>query len=183
LPEDLHARVLALDARSEPPVALAETSAGRSLIVSTDGGSAWQAVPLDDVATRVAEGNAPLVASQGDVVAIADPQRGIAISSDAGKSFARIGAGGLATALAVGELDGVVGIFCALYRETEDRTFIARIDLGEKRAEVIAEIEAPASDETADGAQVTALAWDASGRRLLAAGGLGLVEIAPPSAS
>jgi hypothetical protein len=180
--EDLHARVLSLDARSIPALALAETSAGRSLLAAVEGGSAWRAVTLDATAQRIAGGAQPLVAAAGDVIAIADPERGLALSSDDGRSFRRIQGGARVTALAVGSMHGAPQLWAAIYLETRDATLLARIEVEAGQAEIVAEIAGAAGDpDASDDGSVRALAWDAARQRLLVATGFGLFAVEPPA--
>jgi hypothetical protein len=179
--EDLHARVLALDARSLPALALAETSAGRSLLAAVDGGSAWRAVPLDATAQQVASGEQPLIAAAGDVIAIADPERGLVVSADEGQSFRRVQGAARASAIAIGSLRGIPQLWAALYLESEDTTAIARIDVESGIAEIIARTAAPSDPDAAEDASVLALEWDAARQRLLVAGGGGLIALEPPA--
>lgn len=174
--EDLHARVIALDARAAPALALVETGSGRSLLVSSDAGSSWRAQPLDDAGRSIAGGSAPRVAARAEVVAIADPERGVAVSGDGGQSFVRIAGTASATALAIGEPADVA--FVALQRGAEGSASVARIELGTGHGETIAEF-AGDGEET----DVSALAWDSVGRRLLVAGSFGLVALEPPSSA
>lgn len=177
--EALHARVLALDARTHPALILAETGSGRrSLLVAAEGGSAWRAVPLDPPAAEVARGEAPLLASHGDLVALAGAELGVAVSADGGQHFVRVAYGGLVTALAAGTIGDEPRLVVALYRETEDRSYV--IALGARgEAEVVAQIGPARPEDGVEGARVTALAWDGGARRLLAAGAFGLVELVP----
>jgi hypothetical protein len=176
--EALHARVLALDARAHPAISLVETGSGRSLLVATEGGSAWRAVPLDAPGAAIARGEAPLLASHGELVALADAELGIAVSADAGQHFVRVAYGGLVTALAAGAIEGEPRLFAALYRETEDRSYVIALD-AQGAAEVVAQIGSARAEDGVEASRVAALAWDGGARRLLAAGAFGLVELVP----
>jgi hypothetical protein len=175
--EDIHASVLALDARADPTVALVETSAGRSLVTSRDGGASWQSAALDAAARDIAAAGAPIVAACGDVVALAAYEQGLALSTDGAATFSRVSGMGGVTAIAI----GADRIIVALYHESDDANAIAAIDPASGRAEVIARLRACDFEESPYGTRVTALAWDSKGQRLLAAGGFGLVALSAPA--
>ena len=176
--EDLHARVLGFDAREKPAVLLAETTSGKRLLSSDDGGSSWSASALDEVALAVADGAAVRMAALDDVVALGDLERGLAVSSDGGKSFFRVPGSARLTALCAARLFGEPVVFAALHRDTDDRVLVCMLDVTSRTFVSVAEL---AGDESSEDARALSLVWDADRERLLVGGGFGLSALSPAS--
>jgi hypothetical protein len=169
--------VRALSPAGEPLVALAGD--GKELLVSRDAGRAFASHPLDAPARAVAAGEAPRVASAGDVVALYDRERGLVVSTDSGRSFRDVAGIASATAGVAGSYEGRPVVWVALYSETRDLTRFVLVDASDGSARTIATLTgaADAEGEHATGARIERLVWD--GRRLYAAGEAGLLVLAP----
>lgn len=179
---DVRAKVIAIAPAGAPPALLVEDRTGLSLLRSADTGLSWSLQPLDEAGRRVAGGTAPLLGVSGPVVAIGDSARGLAVSTNSGAAFSHVdGCAGI-NALCVGELDGQVRVWAALYDEPNDHTHIVLVDPALATAERIAEIEAPGLEEepALEHSRVAALRWDPVRRRLWAAGMGGLRSWTPP---
>jgi hypothetical protein len=126
----------------------------------------------------VALGGAPLLAARGDIVALADGERGLAVSVDAGESFQLVTGAVNVTAVALGEQDGKPVVFAALYRESRDVTEIVSVSPGTAEAKRIATLAVEAEEDAEETGRTTALLWQDG--KLWAAGGYGLVRLSPP---
>lgn len=172
--------VFALSPTGAPLAALARD--GAELVLSSDGGRTLSHSSLPAVAREIAGGEAPMLASAGPLLVIADAARGIVVSGDGGQSFRRVPGCGGSTAVTVGTFRGRPAAFAALYSETSDRTDVVLIDLEQATAEVVAVVTGEAAEDTSDSSatgRLDRLAWD--GSRLLAAGDLGLLALEPPA--
>ncbi len=158
-------------------VALLVVSSRPTLQISADGGNSFRELLLPATAASVALGDAPLCLAVGTLIAIADTERGLAISSDNGGTFTMVTGAVNLSAIAVGEYRGAACLFAALHREAVDTSEILLIGAGPTcRIASFAGQPAEDSDETG---RTIALAWD--GQALWAAGGYGLVRLAPAS--
>jgi hypothetical protein len=163
---------------SGDPVAIL-TRDGARLGLSMDGGATFELFELTSPAREIASGETPLVAASGPVVALGEAERGVAVSTDGGKTFRRVLGATNATALCAGARDGRSVAFAALYRETEDRSLLVEIDAETAVATTGAVLALPAPDDpdlALELARVERLLWD--GERLWAAGAFGLARIA-----
>jgi hypothetical protein len=148
-------------------------------------------VTLSGAALAVALGEAPLLSTCGDCVALADSARAVVVSRDRGQTFQRVSGTASATALAGASLGGAPRFFAAVYRETTDRSEILLIDPESGQAVSIAQLDG--SDEPAassadpvdrgEWAKVAQLIWQAETERLWAVGGFGVLSFAAPSAN
>jgi hypothetical protein len=152
---------------------------GAALLVSGDG-KTFERRELDRIGSIVAAGDAPMLALYGEAIAIVEPERGLALSRDSGKSFEDVPGCASATACAAGSLRGRDSVWVALYSEAADSTRIALVDVATGRAEVVAILNGPGDDENeqAGSARIDALGWD--GARLYAVGDPGFLSLSPP---
>jgi hypothetical protein len=178
LAEDL--TVFALSPAGAPLAALARD--GAELVLSSDGGRTFSRSSLPAVAREIAGGEAPLLASLGPVLVVADAARGVVVSSDGGATFRRVAGCAECTAVTIGTFRDRPAAWVALYSETSDRTEIALIDIEHATAEVVAILTGEPAEDATDAAgtgRLERLAWD--GRRLVAVGDPGLVSFEPPA--
>jgi hypothetical protein len=171
--------VFALSPGGAPLTGLAKD--GTELVSSSDGGRSWSRVPLPTIASEIAGGEAPFLASDGALLAIADGARGVAVSVDGGRTFRRVRGCAGSTAITVGTFRGRPTAWVALYSEAADRTNLAMIDLEHGNAELVASLAGDTGEDASDSAgagRLERLAWD--GQRLLGAGDPGLLSFEPP---
>jgi hypothetical protein len=167
----------ALSSTGRPLAALARD--GAELGLSFDGGKTVVRAPLTGAGAEIAGGDAPVVAAWGDVLAIADTTRGLAVSTRGASGFRLVRGCSGATAVAAGTFNGKPAVWAALYRETEDRTDLVLVEAESAAATIVASLHGPPGDDS-DGetGRVERLAWD--GTRLLGVGAMGLVAFEPP---
>jgi hypothetical protein len=154
---------------------------GERLSLSVDGGRSFKHVELSPPALAVASGEAPLLAAAGSVIAIADAERGLVVSSDSGRTFRVVRGANNATAISAGFCAERPSVWVALYHEARDRTSIALVDVTRAEATIIGVIETPELDVDGAGerSRVERLWWD--GTHLWAAGGFGVAVFWPPA--
>jgi hypothetical protein len=148
-------------------------------------------VPLTGPGLVVAQSPAPLLATSGDSVALADFARSIVVSPDRGQTFRRVAGTANTTALAGAHLAGATRFFAALYRETTDQSEILLLDPVSGEASCIARLDgssepsASSADPVDRGewAKVARLIWHAPSERLWAVGGFGVLTFAAPDAA
>lgn len=146
-----------------------------TLQLSADGGSSFREVLLPEPAATVALGDAPTALALAATVAIADTERGLCVSSDAGASFRMVTGAVNVTAIAIGEHAGKPVVFAALYREGRDLSELVMVDPASGEARSVAELQG-APDEDAEELGRTAALLFAQGQ-LWAAGSYGLVKL------
>jgi len=145
-------------------------------------------VPLSGPVLSVAQSAAPLLASAGSSLALAERGRALMVSADAGNSFRRVAGSASTTAIAGASLAGSARFFAAVYRETSDQSDILLIDPERAEAECIARLDVAGEHSPSDAiergewAKVSCLSWHAASGRLWAAGGFGVVSFGPSSA-
>ncbi|HET9958287.1 MAG TPA: hypothetical protein VFQ61_27520 [Polyangiaceae bacterium] len=147
------------------------------LLQSYDAGGSFEERALSGLARELSLAPAPLLAVCKNVIALAEPSLGVVISQDSGRTFQRIPGSTNANALAVGEQDGELCVFAALYDGARDRSTLIRIYGIPRSAEEIARIEASepgGASEDAEEGRVAQLVWDATQQRLWAVGGFGV---------
>jgi len=177
-------KVLAV-ARESASILLARERTRTLLTLDQDPGSG---VPLSGSALAVAQSAAPLLASAGSSLALAERGRALLVSPDAGKNFRRVAGSGSTTAIAGALLAGQPRFFAAVYRETSDQSDILVIDPERAEAECIAHLDAAGVHSPADAiergewAKVSCLSWHAPSGRLWATGGFGVVSFGPSAA-
>lgn len=183
---DLGASLRALEPRlgvraiaSDSGLVAAISEDGSALLFSRDG-KTFEPTALDRIGSIIATGQAPMLALSGGTIVLADPERGLALSRDAGRSFEDVPGCASVTACVAGSFGGRDSLWVALYSEAADRTRIALFDVGTGRGEVIAQLSGPNDDEgeQVPSARVEALGWD--GVRLYAAGEAGFLLLEPP---
>jgi len=183
---ELHAEAVAVGTGCNELLVLAKGRSGTSLLRSSDAGSSWDTVELDQAARRVADGSAPIVSADGDLIVLADPVRGLVVSADGGNAFSRVPGCARVTALACGNLDGTALAWAALHREADDVADICIVDPHTATARRVAstgdtEAAVGSTDALAMTGWIGALCWDAPGRRLWAVGGFGVATWSPPA--
>ncbi len=168
--------------RGRPTLALVRGAEGFALVRLGDQASELSRVPVDATAEEVLSGESPMLASAGDVVAVGSVDRGLAISTDCGRTFSRVPGCLHATDLSAAERAGRVRVWASVFIESEERSLILEVDTTTGVASLVAELLIQDELSLADGedARVEELAWDALSGRLLAATRAGLYLIAPP---
>jgi hypothetical protein len=142
-------------------------------------------VALSGTALAVANSAAPLLASAGSTIALAERGRAMLVSSDAGQTFRRVAGSANTTAIAGALLAGSARFFAAVYRETSDRSDILLVDPARGEAECIAHLDVAGEHSPSDAiergewAKVSALSWHAPSGRLWATGGFGVITFSP----
>ncbi|RYZ02202.1 MAG: hypothetical protein EOO73_32810 [Myxococcales bacterium] len=169
--------VMALSA-SGSELALLVVSRRPTLQLSSDGGSSFRERLLPEPAQTVAGGGAPALATRGDFVALADGERGLAVSADAGATFRLVIGAVNVTAVAYGEHAGRPAIFAALYRESKDVTELIAVDPRSGEALRIATLSVEAEEDAEESGRTSALLWQDG--KLWSAGGYGLVRLTAP---
>jgi hypothetical protein len=169
-------RALALAHTGRPLTVLGE---GARLLRSHDRGGTFDELPLSGFARDLADSRLPLLAADGDVVALAAEALGIAVSSDAGRTFTRVLGSRGVTALCVSAAGAGTRVFAALESDALDQSLLLEIDPLTAVALVIARIGGEAEDEASDRVRVARLEWDAEQGRLWAAGAFGVKVFAP----
>ncbi|HYQ00187.1 MAG TPA: hypothetical protein VER96_16035 [Polyangiaceae bacterium] len=149
---------------------------------TSDGG-----VPLHGSALSIAQSAAPLLATAGSALALAERGRALLVSADDGKTFVRVAGSSNTTAIAGAMIDGSARFFAAVYRETSDQSDILSIDPVRAEAECIAHLDVASEHTPSDAiergewAKVSALSWHAPSGRLWATGGFGVLSFGPTS--
>ncbi len=184
---ELHAEAIAVGTGCSELLVLAKARSSTSLLRSRDAGLSWDTVELDEAARQVADGSAPIVSADGDLIALADPVHGLVVSADGGNAFLRVPGCTPVTALACGKLDGAPAVWAALHREAEDVAEICAVDPRSATAHRVAstgdtESTSTPGDAPAMTGWVGALSWDPHSRRLWAVGGFGAATWSPAEA-
>jgi hypothetical protein len=161
---------------SSGDVTLLVIAARPTLQLSRDGGSSFHERLLPEPAATVALGRAPLCCARALVVAVADAERGLAVSSDGGATFRMVTGAVNVTALTIGEDGPRLRVFAALYREGRDATELVAIDPESGAAERVAELSGEVDEDAEEVGRTLALLFhDAN---LWASGGYGLAKLA-----
>jgi hypothetical protein len=156
------------------------TEGERELMLSRDRGRSFERRKLEGVAGAVARGDAPLVAAADNTLILLDPELGLVVSIDGGRSFREVPGSVAATACTVGTLGGRTHAWVALYSEAADVTRVLLLDAERADAEVIATLKGSGDDDSLGAsARVERLAWD--GARLFAVGDPGFLLLEPPN--
>ena len=138
-------------------------------------------------ASLVAQSAAPLLATSGDAIALAEYGKALWVSPDRGKAWQRVAGSANVTAIAGAPSSGIAHFFAALYRETSDQSEILRVDAALGEAVCIARLEATPehlrgdTSDRGEWAKITRLAWHEPSARLWAAGGFGVVSFGETS--
>ena len=146
-----------------------------TLQLSSDAGTSFHELLLPEPAASVALGNAPTAVSRKTVVALADAQRGLCVSNDAGETFRMVTGAVNVTAVAIGDHDGKAAVFAALYREGKDASRLIVVDPSTGRASSIAELSGEPEEEAEETGRTSALLFENG--YLWAAGGFGLARL------
>ncbi|HTA92256.1 MAG TPA: hypothetical protein VK745_21910 [Polyangiaceae bacterium] len=179
---DLPGKALAV-ARESATVLVARER--ERLLVSLDGPE-QKPIPLSGAALAVARGNAPLLATHGECVAMAEFGQSITVSADRGHSFRRVSGTANTTALSGARVGDAARFFAAVYRETTDQSEILLVDPELGEALCIARLDGGDESSTPDPvdrgewARVTRLLWHGATGHLWAVGGFGVLSFAPP---
>lgn len=180
-------KVVALAPSGAPAMALTDDG---WLLRSDDGGGSFVQLALPDAVKPWLQAGSVVVSARGEILALAEPELGVAVSPDGGRSFQSVlGTRGV-TAIAACAAVGAGCTFAALYDEAHDCSFLLRIDAHGGPLETLALIQGAGSEDedSADWARVTRLEWEPSKERLWAVGGFGVKVFAAnvsagPSAS
>jgi len=181
---ELDGKVLAV-ARESATVLLGRD---RARVLLTLDRNQDRSLSLHGPALAVAQTAAPLLATAGSAVALAERGRAILVSPDEGVTFRRVAGSANTTAIAGALLDDHARFFAAVYRETSDQTEILSIDPTTAEAACIARLDGSVEHTSSDAiergewAKVSALAWHAPSGRLWATGGFGVVSFGPSAA-
>lgn len=171
--------LLALASADESLAALsADPGRGLELIESTDAGISWTARPLEGAAVVVAAAPNPVLATSGAAVGLGS-EAGLVVSRD-GRDFELVPGCAGTVALAFAGEGSEAPLYAAVYRETENRTYLVRVS-AEGHAEVVADLganDAILDDEAEPIGRANALAWDGARNVLWVAGAFGLVALA-----
>ena len=159
-------------------VTLLVISSRPTLQVSTDAGSSFRELLLPAAAATVALGPAPTAASQGAVVALADSERGLCVSSDGGETFRMVTGAVNVTAIAIGGNAASPTIFAALHREGRDVTELITVDPVSGVALSVAELSGQPDEEAEETGRTQALLFENG--YLWAGGGYGLARLGFP---
>jgi hypothetical protein len=146
-----------------------------TLQLSSDAGSSFRELLLPEPALGVALGNSPLAVAQDGVLALADPERGLCVSGDAGETFHMVTGGVNVTAVTIGMHADKPVVFAALHREGRDVTELILVDPQDGSACSIAELSGDTDEDTEETGRTSALIY-ADGY-LWAAGGYGLARL------
>lgn len=149
-----------------------------TLQLSSDGGSSFRELILPEPARTVALGMAPCAVSSGSVVALADAERGLCVSSDGGETFQMVTGAVNVTAIALGEHAGAPCVFAALYRESKDLSELVLVLPSTGQASRIAELAGEPDEDAEETGRTQALLF-ADGS-LWSAGGYGLSRLRAP---
>lgn len=171
--------LLAIAARGKKLGAIsADPSRGLELIESEDGGTSWTARELAEAAVVVAAAPNPVLAVNEGAVVMGS-EAGLVISRD-GADFELIpGCSGTVAVAFAGE-GSLAPLVAAVYRETENRTYLVRVSV-EGHAEVVADLgptELAEDDEAEPLGCANTLAWDSARQVLWVAGAFGLLAVA-----
>jgi hypothetical protein len=148
-----------------------------TLQLSSDAGSSFRELLLPEPAATVALGTAVMAVAGERVLAIADAERGLCVSGDAGETFHMVTGAVNVSAVAIGEHAAEQVIFAALHREGRDVSELILVDPRTGAACSIAELSGEADEEGEETGRTSALIF-AHGY-LWAAGGYGLAKLGP----
>ncbi len=123
---------------------------GRSRTLLTLERGAGRSEPLSGPALAVAQSAAPLLASAGSSLALAERGRALLVSPDAARPFRRVAGSASTTAIAGAWLAGSARFFAAVYRETSDQSDLLLIDPERAEAECIAHLDVAGEHSPAD---------------------------------
>jgi hypothetical protein len=113
---------------------------------------------------------------------LADPELGVFVSGDRGRSFRRVPGTRDVTAICAGQEQPDLVAFAAIYDEAKNLSWFLRVSIADGAAETIARVEgAAADDDGSEGSRTARLAWDDVHGRLWAAGAFGVKVFARPS--
>jgi hypothetical protein len=146
-----------------------------TLQLSSDAGSSFRELVLPEPAATVALGAAASAVSRGSLVALADAERGLCVSSDDGETFRMVTGAVNVTAIAIGEHESAGPVFAALHREGKDSSELIAVDPATAHAVSIAELEGQPDEEAEETGRTQALLF-ADGY-LWAAGLYGLARL------
>lgn len=164
-------------ARHEQQVTLLVIARRPTLQYSHDAGSSFRELLLPEPAAKVALGAAPTALRADRVLVIADAERGLCVSADAGEHFRMVTGAVNVTAVTVGAHQGRPMLFAALYREGRDVSELVMIDPESAQALSVAELSGDADEDAEETGRTYALIC-ADGH-LWAAGGYGLAKLRP----
>jgi hypothetical protein len=146
-----------------------------TLQLSADAGSSFRELVLPEPAATLALGAAPTAVSRGDVIALADAERGLCVSNDGGETFRMVTGAVNVTAIAVGDGDSAGRVFAALHREGKDASELIVVEPSNAHAVSIALLEGEPDEEAEETGRTQALLF-ADGH-LWAAGWYGLSRL------
>ncbi len=156
--------------------AIGVTQAGALLVAS---GRELVEQPLSGFARELARSQRPLLAAYGELVALGSESSGVAVSTDAGRSFRRVPGSHGVTALAVLPFAGGPRLVAALESSGLERSLVVEIEPSSATARAVARIEGDSDADAGDRVRIQRLAADAVHARLWAAGAFGLKVYVP----
>lgn len=174
---ELDGKVLAM-ARESATVLLARDRTRTILKLGRNGGG----MPLAGAVLGVAQSAAPVLATAGNALCLAERGRALWVSADDGRTFRGVAGSANTTAIAGAVLAGGARFFAAVYRETSDQSDILLIDPERAEAECIAHLDVAGEHTPSDAiergewAKVSALCWHPASGRLWATGGFGVMS-------
>lgn len=130
-----------------------------TLQLSADAGSSFRELVLPEPAATIALGAAATAVSRGNVVALADSERGLCVSNDGGETFCMVTGAVNVTAVAIGEGDSANRVFAALHREGRDASELVAVDPANGNALSIAELSGEPDEEAEETGRTQALVF------------------------
>jgi hypothetical protein len=163
------------------PLPLVSLSAGRPFLRTLeDPLGKWSDRPLGTASAWPGVERDSLLCCHGERVALAHPRSGLWLSSDSGRSFAKIAGCSSTSALTFAALGSRLCLFAAT-STLEPALGVVLLDVLSGRAERIAEIDLGQSAADGDDWAARALVWDPRACVLWVAGGFGLIRLEQPS--
>lgn len=130
-----------------------------TLQLSSDAGSSFRELLLPEAAATVALGAAATAVSRGNVVALADAERGLCVSNDGGETFRMVTGAVNVTAVAIGDGVGAGTVFAALHREGKDLSELIAVDPATARAVSIAQLTGEPDEDAEETGRTQALVY------------------------
>ena len=130
-----------------------------TLQLSSDAGSSFRELVLPEPAATLALGLAATAVARGNVVVLADAERGLCVSSDGGETFRMVTGAVNVTAVAIGDGESAGRVFAALHREGRDASELIAVDPASGHASSIAELSGEPDEEAEETGRTQALVF------------------------